>query len=250
MGNDKRNKKSSGKGKLKKIILAVICLAIIGAGINFYLKYLEEKKRQMELAEKKRQEEMEKERQRKLLEEKRKEFEQLIAEMKKYYEKGEFDRAREIGNRALTLANQYNFNTDEIYKILHLIKVAEYKKKLEELEAMNRDIYRYFYVREEVEKIPEILELNSLRDSILKKTYENEYLVNLILAGKNALYGMKAENPLYYYLTSRDYFNKAVALRRVHKIPVSPEEEKVRQQQRDLFFYSEKVREETIPPTL
>ncbi|MCM8829406.1 MAG: hypothetical protein NC824_00165 [Candidatus Omnitrophica bacterium] len=250
MERDKRNKKGTGKGKLKKIVLGIICLAIVGAGVNFYFKYLEEKKKQMELAEKQRQEELEKERQRKFLEEKRKEFERLVAEMKRYYEAGDFEKAREIGYKALGLAKQYGFNTDEIYKLLHLMKVAEYRGKLKELEELNRDIYKYFYVREEVLKIPVIKGLGDLRDSILIKTYENEYLVNLILAKKNATKGMEAENPLYYYLISRDYLDKAIAIRKNYRIPVSSEEEIVRYHQRELFFYSEKVREETVPSTL
>lgn len=250
MERDKRNKKSTGKGKLKKILLIIVCLAIIGAGVNFYLKYLEEKKRQMELAEKQRQEELEKERQRKLLEEKRKEFEKLIAEMKKYYEAGDFEKAREYAYKALELAKQYGFNTDEIYRILHLMKVAEYREKLKELEALNRDIYKYFYVREEVLKIPVIKELEDLRAGILRKTYVNEYSVDLILAKENAIKGLKAENPLYYYLISRDYLDRAIALRKEHHIAVSLEEEDVRYHQRELFFYSERIREETVPSTL
>jgi len=250
MERNKRDKRGTGKGKLKRFILIVICLAVIGGGVNFYLKYLEEKKRQIELAEKKRQEELEKERQRKLLEEKRKEFEKLIAEMKRCYERGDFDKARELAKKALALAKQYNFNTDEIYRILHLIEVAEWQGKLKELEALNKDIYKYGYVREEVLKVPPIAEIASLRSDILNKTYKNEYLVDLILAKENAAKGMKAENPLYYYLISRDYLDKAVALRKKHIIAVSPEEDTVRERQRELYFYSEKVREETIPSSL
>ncbi|MCX8082637.1 MAG: hypothetical protein N3D17_04500 [bacterium] len=245
-----RNKSNKKGFKLKKIVITIICLAIAGAGVNFYLKYLQEKKKQMELAEKKRQEELEKERQRKLLEEKRKEFENLIDEMKKYYEAGDFEKAREIARRALELAKQYNFNTDEIYRILHLIEVAEYKKKLKELEKLNVDIYKYFYVREEVSKIPVMKELEDLKGSVLKKTYVNEYSVNLIMAKENAVKGMKAENPLYYYLISRDYFDKAIAIRKKHHIAIAPEEDEVRNRQRELFFYSEKVREATVPSTL
>lgn len=250
MGNNQRAQKGTGKGKLKKVILVVVCLAIIGAGVNFYLKYLEEKKRQMELAEKQRQEELEKERQRKLLEEKRKEFEQLVAEMWRYYKAGNFGKVRELSLKALELAKQYNFNTDEVYKILHLIEVAEYRGKLKELEVMNRDIYKYFYVRGEVLKIPAISELKDLRNSILKKTYENEYIVDLILAKKNATKGMDAKNPLYYYFISRDYLDRAIVLRKEHRIPVSSEEDEVRSKQRELFFYSEKVKKETVPATL
>jgi len=250
MERNKRDKRGTGRGKLKKIILIVVCLAVLGAGVNFYLKYLEEKKRQIELAEKKRQEELEKERQRKLLEEKRKEFEQLIAEMKRCYERGELNKARELAKKVLALAKQYKFNTDEIYRILHLIEVAEWQGELKELEALNKDIYKYSYVRGKVLKIPPMKEIASLRSDILNKTYKNEYLVDLILAKENAAKGMKAENPLYYYLISRDYLDRAVALRKQHIFAVSPEEDDVREKQRELFFYSEKVREETIPSSL
>ncbi|HOL23048.1 MAG TPA: hypothetical protein PLQ41_09390, partial [bacterium] len=182
--------------------------------------------------------------------EKRKEFERLVAEMKRCYEEGDFERARGLARKALELAKQYNFNTDEIYRILHLIEVAEYTKKLKELEGLNKDIYKYSYVREEVLKIPAMKELEPLRSKILNRTYVNEYYVNLILAKENSVKGMNAENPLYYYLISRDYFDKAIALRKKYLIAVSPEEDEVRQKQRELFFYSEKVREETIPSSL
>ncbi|MCM8761812.1 MAG: hypothetical protein NC929_00635, partial [Candidatus Omnitrophica bacterium] len=174
----------------------------------------------------------------------------LVAEMKRYYEAGNFEKAREIAYKALELAKQYGFNTDEIYKLLHLMKVAEYTRMLKGLEELNKDIYKYFYVREEVLKVPVIKGLEDLRDSILRKTYENEYSVNLILAKDNAIKGMKAENPLYYYLISRDYLDRAVVIRKKYHIAVSPEEEGVRRHQRELFFYSEKVKEETIPSNL
>ncbi|MGI6596108.1 MAG: hypothetical protein GX554_04980 [Elusimicrobia bacterium] len=250
MERNKRDKKSSGKGKLTKIVLVIICLAVIGAGVNFYINYIEEQKRLKELAEKQRQEELDLERQRKFMEEKQLEFDRLVAEMKRYYEAGDFAKAREIAQRALELANQYGFNTDEIYRILRLMDIAEYTQRLKELEKLNEDIYKYSYVREEVNKIPSMAELESLKTRIRKKTYLNEYMVNLILAKENAVKGMEAENPLYYYLISRDYLDKAMALRTAHGFVVSSEEDAIRIQQRELFFYSEKIKDDTIPSTL
>jgi hypothetical protein len=251
MDKDKRVQRPvNRKKKLLRLIVFLVCLAVIGAGIKFYLGYMEEKQRRIELEEQKRKEEEEKELQRKLLEEKRKEFDALVQEMQKCYASGNFKEAREIAKKALALAEKYGFNTEEIYRILHLMDIKGYAGRLKELQKMNEDIYKYQYVRNEVLKIPGWVELKRLKEKILRKTYENEYMVLLTLAKKDVISGQKGEMVSYHYFISREYFNKAVSLRHRYNIIRSPEEDTLREIQKKFFFASKKLTSETIPPGL
>lgn len=251
MGRNKRTKKAAGgKKKLVKIIVLLVFLGAIGAGINFYRKYLEEQRRRIELEEQRRREEEERERLRKLLEQKRREFDALVEEMKKYYYAGDFKKAREFAGKALALAKEYNFPTDEISRYLRLMDVADYIARLNELKKMNEDIYKYLYVRSEVLKIPGWDELKEMKEEILRKTYENEYLVTLVLAKENAITGKKGELATHYYFISREYLENAINLRQKHNIARSPEEDTVRELQRELFFSSKELMQKTVPPGL
>ncbi len=252
MGRNKKAKKAAGgkKRKLVKIVLLLVFLGALGAGINFYRRYMEEQRRLIALEEQRRREEEEKERLRKLLEQKRREFDALVEEMKKHYYAGDFPKAREAARKALALAAEYDFPTGEIYKYLRLMDVAEYTDKLNELKKINEDIYKHLYVRSEVLKIPDWDELKSLRVEILNKTYENEYLVTLILAKENAITGRKGELASHHYFISREYLEKAVKMRQERGIARSPQEDAVRELQRELFFSSKELMEKTTPPGL
>ncbi len=251
MGRHKRTKNApAGKKKLFKIVLLLIFLGAVGAGVNFYHQYMEEQQKRIELEEQRRQEEEERERQRKLLEQKRREFDALVEEMKRYYEAGDFEKAREIAGKALALAKEYNFPTDEIYRILRLMDIADYTARLNKLKKMNEDIYRYQYVRTEVLKIPQWNELKNLRGQVLRQTYLNEYLVMLALAKENAITGKKGELTSHHYFISREYLNEAIVLRQKHSIARVPEENTVKELQKELFFSSKELMEETVPPGL
>jgi tetratricopeptide (TPR) repeat protein len=251
MDRDKRIKKApKGKKKLFRIIILLVLLAIIGTGIHFYRQYMEERQKRIELEEQRRREEEERERQRKLLEQKRIEFDALVEEMKKYYAAGDFEKAREIARKALALAKEYNFPTDEIYRILNLMDVADYTTRLNELRKMNEDIYKYQYVRIEVFKIPGWPELKTLKEKVLQKTYENEYLVMLALAKEYALTGKKGELVTHHYFISREYLKKAIVLRQERNISKVSEEDEVRELQKELFFSSRELMQETIPSGL
>ncbi len=250
MGNYRKPKKSSGGKKLLKFIIILIIIGAVGPGLNYYRKYVQEKKRLAALEEQKRKEELEKERQRKILEERQKELITLIEEMKKYFASGNLDRVRELGSRALALAQKYNFNTDEIYRILHDADAVTYRGKLKELQEMNRDVYKYLYVRDELIKIPEWQELKKTKTGIMNKTYENEYRVKLALAKSDAITGKKGEMSSFYYLASRQNFDNAIRLRQEHEIARSAEEDAVRELQRELFFSLKELTEKTIPPSL
>ncbi len=248
MGRNPRAKKAAGgKRKLLKVVLLLVFLGALGAGVNYYRKYVDAQRKRLALEEQRRREEEEKERRRKLMEQKRREFDALVEEMKRYYRAGNFKKARESAAKALALAKEYNFPTDEIYKYLRLMDVADYTTRLNELKKMNEDIYNHMYVRSEVLKIPDWNELKNLRGSVLKKTYENEYLVTLVLAKENAITGKKGELAAHYYFISRDYLEKAISLRQKRDIARSSEENKVRELQRELFYSSKELMKETVP---
>ncbi len=251
MGNYQKPKKRIGiKQKLLRMIVVLVLLAAVGGGLYFYRQYVEEQRRLAALEEQRRQEELEKERLRKLLEEKRREFDALVAAMKRYYEAGDFAKAREAGYKALAIAKEYNFETDEIYRIFRLMDAAENLSKLEELDRLNRDIYKYLYVRTEALKIPGWPELKERRDAVLRKTYQNEYLVKLALSKENVLAAKKGSQVEFYYLASRDHLDKAMQLRQEYKLTMSDEEDAIREMQRELFFGSKQLTENTIPPRL
>ncbi|MBN1445624.1 MAG: hypothetical protein JW957_05910 [Candidatus Omnitrophica bacterium] len=238
------------KQKLVRMIVVLVLLAAVGGGLYFYRQYVEEQRRLAAMEEQRRLEELEKERLRKLLEEKRREFDALVAAMKRYYEAGDFPKAREAGYKALAIAKEYNFETDEIYRIFRLMDVAENLAKLEDLDRMNSDIYKYFYVRTETLKVPDWQELKERRNAVLRKTYQNEYLVKIALAKENALEGKKGSHVEFYYLASRDHLDKAIRLRQEYKLTMSDEEDVIREMQKELFLGSKELTENTIPPRL
>ncbi|RKY29757.1 MAG: hypothetical protein DRP67_06015, partial [Candidatus Omnitrophota bacterium] len=139
---------------LKKLIIPLIIIIILAGGFIYWQKYTEEKKRKLAEEEKRRQEELQREKERQLLEKKKKEYLALIEEMKKFFKEGNYKKVKELAEKALALAKEYNFDTDEINKILHQIEVAKYMKRLKELQQANKNIFNYFYVRKEVMKIP------------------------------------------------------------------------------------------------
>jgi len=251
MGNYQKPKRRTGmKQKLVRVIVVLVLLTAVGGGLYFYRQYLEEQKRLAALEEQRRLEEQEKERLAKLLEEKRREFDALVAAMKKYYEAGDFAKAREAGYKALEIAKEYNFETDEIYRIFRLMDVAENLAKLKNLDRMNWDIYRYLYVRTETLKIPDWTELKERREAILEKTYQNEYLVKLALSRENVLAAKKGSQVEFYYLASRDHLDKAIQLRRKYNLAMSDQESVIRNMQKELFFGSKELTEITIPQRL
>ena len=163
------NKKLRKPGR-KRFVAAVVALVLLlamGAGVNFYIKYKQEKAKQLAMEEQQRQEEEEKEKLRKLLEEKKAEFSRLIEEMKKYLQEGNFSKVRELAEEALLLAKEYGFPTDEIESMLHEIDVRRHLARLNELKALSEDIFLYLYVRTEALKVPGWPELRGMRSAII-----------------------------------------------------------------------------------
>ncbi|HOK55822.1 MAG TPA: hypothetical protein PKV21_06915 [bacterium] len=236
--------------KIKKIVMVLLIFGILGGGWFYYNKYKTEKLRKLVEEEKRRQEELEKEKQRKLLEEKQKEFENLLTEMEKYFKAGDYIKVKEISEKALALAKQFNFSTDRINEIFHKIEINTYLSKLKKLERENEDIYKYFYVRIEVKKIPPVKEVLNLRNKILNKTYENEYKVKLILADKALDELKKGIEPSYNYFLSRKFYAEAKKLRETRNIRKEELENKVQSIQNELFFASKSLYKNTIPNSL
>ncbi len=234
----------------KKFFILIIILGIFGGGWFYYNKYKEEKLRRLAEEEKKKQEELEKEKQRKFLEEKQKEFENLISEIEKYFKIGDYTKVKELAEKASILAKQFNFSTDRINQILHQIEVNIYLAKLKKLEKENQDIYKYFYVRTQLQKIPSIKEISNLKNKILEKTYENEYNVKLILAYNSLEELRRGIEPSYNYFISRKFYSEAKKIREKRNIKKQEIEDKIHNLQNELYFTSKALYKNTIPTSL
>jgi len=236
---------------LKKLIIPLIIIIILVGGFIYWQKYTEEKKRKLAEEEKRRQEEIQKEKERQLLEEKKKEYLALIEEMRKFFKEGNYKKVKELAEKALTLAKEYNFDTGEINKILHQVKVAKYMKKLKELQQANENIFNYFYVRKEVIKIPSWKELVKLKKEIYDKTFQNEYSVLLSMSEKYGKEGKEGKNSILNYFLSKDYLYKAKRLREKENIkPDLKREKEIADIEKDTFFAWKKFKERTIPSSL
>lgn len=246
----RKTPRQSGRKKTAGALVVLICLLIAGGGVNFYIKHLRGKQRQIVLEEQRREEEAERERLRKLLEEKRKEFFSLIEKMKEYFRQGDFEKVRALAKEALAMAEEYGFPAEDIEQILHAIDVQNYKARLKELQSLSEDIFLYLYVRTEAFKIPDWKELRKMRSDIIHETYENEYMVSLVIAQHQATEGQKGVLPMYNYLSSKAFLERGIVLREKHRLQILEEEPAVMALQKELFFASKKLLKGTIPPNL
>lgn len=236
---------------IKKVIILLVIFGILGGGFFYYNKYKQEKERKLAEEERKRQEELEKEKQRKLIEEKKKLFESYISEIEKYFkEKNNYAKIKELSEEALAIAKKYNFPTDRIYKILNQIEIDNYLTKLKELEKENKDIYKFLYVRNELQKIPSLKEIVELKNKILNETYENEYKVKLIMAKKALDNLAEGDLPTYNYFLSRKLYSEAKDLRIIKNIKKDKIEEEIEKLQNELYFVSKHLYKNTIPTSL
>lgn len=235
---------------MKIFLLLIILVGISGGGWFYYNKYKMEKLKRIAEEERKRQEELEKEKERKFLEEKKKEFEELLSQIEEYYKKGNYKKVKELADKALNLAKQFNFTVDRINEILYKMNLNIYLSKLKKLEKENEDIYKYFYVRSEVLKIPSLSEINSLKNRIINKTYENEYKVKLITAEKSLDELKKGEEVFFNYELSKKMFSEAKNLRERKNIARDDLEDKIQTMQNDLYFASKILTKKTIPSSI
>jgi hypothetical protein len=236
---------------VKRIIIAVLIFGILGGGWFYYNRYKTEKMKKIAEEEKRRQEEIEKEKQRKLIEEKRKMFDEYVSEIEKYYkEEKNYKKVKELIDEAVAIAKQYNFPVDKINQILHQIEIETYLSKLKKLEKENEDIYKYLYVRNEVSKIPSLKETLPLKNEIIKKTYENEYKVKLIIAKNTVNEGKEGSETDYNYFLSKKIYSDAKKLRMNKGIEKDKIEDEIEKGQNELYFASENLYKNTIPKSL
>lgn len=236
---------------IKKLILMIVVLGIIGGGWFYYTRYKNEKLKRIAKEERKKQEEMEKERERKLLEEKRKLYDEFVSEIERYFKEGKnYKKVKELIEEALKIAKEYNFPKDKIEAILYQMKVNGYIGQLKKLEKENEDIYKYLYVRSQIQKIPSLKETSELKNRILKKTYENEYRVKLLIAKKSIEEGKEGNEPVFNYFLSRKIGSDIKNLRASKNINKDRMEEDIENLQNELFFASEELHKNTIPSSL
>ncbi len=236
---------------IKRLVIFVVILGIVGGGWFYYNKYKTEKLKRMAEEERRKQEELEKERQRKILEERKKIYEGYLTQIEKYLkEEKNYAKVKELISEAIAFAKQYNFPTDKINQILHQIEVNNLLEKLKKLEKENGDIYKYFYVRNEVQKIPSFNEIIDFKNKIINQTYENEYKVKLI-SSKRALDNLaEGEQPSYNYFLSRKLYSDAKDLRIDRNIKKDKLEDEIEKLQNELYFASKSLYKNTIPTSL
>ncbi|MCM8772018.1 MAG: hypothetical protein NC922_02915 [Candidatus Omnitrophica bacterium] len=233
---------------IKKFLLLIFIIGIIGGGWFYYNKYKTEKLKKLAEEEKRKKEELEREKQRKLLEEKRKEFENLIVEMENFFKKGDYTKVKELSEKGFLLGKEYNFSVDKIKEILYKIEVNTYLSKLRKLQKENEDIYKFFYVRKEVMKIPSLKEIASLKKEILDKTFENEYKVKLLWA-KNTLEKLEDEG-IHNYFLSKKILDDAKKIRLARNIEKDKLEDQIEILQSEVYFALKQLHENTIPKSL
>lgn len=235
---------------IQKFLIFLLVVGIVGGGWLYYNKYKTEKLKRLAEEEKRKQEELEKERQRKLLEAKKKEFESLIEEMEKYFKEGNYKKVKELSEKGFEIAKEFGFNADKINEILYKVEINSYLSKLKKLKQENNDIYKFFYVRQEVTKIPSLKEIANLKKEILDKTYENEYKVKLIWA-KNILEKLKIEeNGIYNYFLTRKILDDAKKIRLEKNIKKDKLENQIETLQNEVYFVIENLHQKTIPRSL
>lgn len=233
-----KKKRKTGR-KTLAVYLAV--LIILGAGGFFGYKYYRSEQEKIAQAKKAQEEAMKKqqaeEAARLALEKAKKEFAQLISEMRDALKHGNYALVRKLADEARALALKNKFETSEIDAIIHEMELAIASTRLKTLEAKASDVYAYGYVRTELKHIPRFEELARRWDALWKKTFANEYTVLLDLSQASADKASNAESPEINYALSKTYFTKALSLRKSHKLaPSVSREAEIAENQTRAFF--------------
>ncbi|MCL5674610.1 MAG: tetratricopeptide repeat protein [Candidatus Omnitrophica bacterium] len=238
-GQDKINQSKKNK-LIKKLISVIVLIILVIGGLYGYKYYQAYQKKMME--QKKAQEEA---LQKKLAEEKRlqelkkakAEFNELVSQMEKYYEEGRYTKVEELAQEAKEIALKWNFSLKQVNKILFEIKEKIAYANLQRLEALTKNIYDYKLLRDGLERIPRYPLIKREWDVLWYMSFQNEYVVDLILAEKSAETGLKGENPETNYNLSKLYLSGAIKIRKEEGIEANKmKENKIEGLQRRLFF--------------
>ena len=239
------------KKKIASFLIYFIILVILTGGFLSYRKFMQERAIRIAQEEKIKEEELAKEKHQQLIEEMKRKFEKLIADMKKYFAEANYAKVKEISEEAFLLAKKYQFQTDEVKKILDEIEIKKYSAMLKKLEEMSKNIFTYDYVRSELRKIPGLLSLRKRIRNLREKTYKNEYLVYLYLARKSAEKGQTGRNFEINYSLSKNYLGMGIYTRGKYKLQPSDEKENtISRMQNKLFFAFNDLQKNSIPTSL
>jgi heme/copper-type cytochrome/quinol oxidase subunit 2 len=240
----KKPKKTKNKlVKIAGIVIVLIILCIAGLyGYKYYQAYqkklMEQKKAQEEALLKK----LAEEKQLQKLEKAKAEFNNLIAQMEKYYKEGKYAQVEQLAQEAKEMAKKWHFSLKQVDKILFEIKENIAYANLQRLQSYTQNIYDYKLLRTGLERIPRYPLIEREWNRLWYISFKNEYAVDLILAEKSADTGLTGTNPDINYNLSKQYLANAIKIRKEKAIQSDEIKEiKIIHLQRKLFFaYLEK----------
>lgn len=211
--NNNQNSKKKKSGK-KWLILAISLILIAGGGFIGYSRYIayqkylaEQKAKEEEL----RKQQLAEEQKRRELEQAKKMFAELIEKMKEALKKKNYKLLKELAERARELALKYNFPVDEIDRILRQMELAIAMAKLSCLEKIT-DPYAHTYIRNQLRTIPRYPEIAKRWDRLMKRTFQDEYMVLLEMAENTVKKLQSGENPEMNYALTKTYLKRAKSL--------------------------------------
>ncbi|MCM8769398.1 MAG: hypothetical protein NC911_07010 [Candidatus Omnitrophica bacterium] len=244
-------KTKSHRTPLKKILTALAIILMAGNGYLFYQNYRQQQQRKLAEQQRRLAEEEDRKKQQKLLEEKKAELAEMLDQLQKLFKSGQYQKVKELSEKALDLARQYNFPDQEILHWIREVDTHRYMRLLAALEKEAEDIFKYQYVRRALSKIPRLPSLQKRWDRLKEKTYQNEYLVCLFLAEKTAQAGLSGQEPVLNYSTSKMYLNQAEKIKVTHSVKADhPREMSLLSLQNTLFFQETDLQEKTVPKTI
>jgi ElaB/YqjD/DUF883 family membrane-anchored ribosome-binding protein len=243
-----RKKGKNGKpNKRKKLLLSLIILLVLAGGGYFsFTKYVAYKKalaEQMRLEEEERAKRAAEEKARKELEEARSRFDQILQQMRVALNKNDCATVRKLAAEATKIAKTHSFSLTEVTRMLGICSFRSASRSLSLLESQASDIYAYQRIRTGLRKIPRLSGIASRWDSLMQKTYLNEYLVLLELAERSVTKALAGDGSERNYSSSKLYLSHARTLAAKRSIPrnISQETSIAETQNRAFFAHLQKT---------
>lgn len=243
-----RKKGKNGKpNKRKKLLLSLIILLLLAGGGYFsFTKYVAYKKalaEQMRLEEEERAKRAAEEKARRELEEAKGRFDQILQQMRVALKKNDCAAVRKLGAEATKIAKTYSFPLTEVTRMLGICSFRSASRSLSLLESQASDIYRYQLIRTSLRKIPRLSGIASRWDSLMQKTYANEYLVLLELAERSVTKALAGDGSERNYSSSKLYLSHARTLAAKRSVPrdIARETSIAENQNRAFFAHLQKT---------
>lgn len=204
-------RKKSGK---KWMFLAIVLVLLAGGVYIGYTRYVAHQKylaEQKAKEEELRKQQLAEEQKRKEIENARKMLAELIERMKAALLRKDYNLLKELAGKAREIALKYNFSVEEIDRLLRQMELEIAMAMLGKLEKI-KDPYAHMYVRNQLRKIQRYPEIAERWNRLMRKTFQDEYMVLLDLAEQAAKKVEQGESPEINYVVSKAYLKKANAI--------------------------------------